>query len=565
MILAALRTLNSIADSLCLEQCISDAHEDGLPFLLYTEQPLTSLTQLLAQDSSSAVNQQQVTLAAALITRTCRHEWQRKLLTQRGILDALAIQLASFVVWTGIGPTAGNAITPRFEHRDPPSPTLKRPGLASILEAVGTIVLNSKFRATQFLAAPAFAAVLPRAEPDEASEPERKTSTWRSNVLDPPSGSRTPPNHLERLIPQMPVASHRASSAPTTNYPPSGPAGGLGSLPRLSRPSGSAVEGVPSPSLDFPEDDEHPLVSWLIYLARAESGVTRLMAAWVLTLFYRLGLASRRSETGFAYLLMPILVRMLEKDTKTASKTTTQYTARMLRSSEWLIKERAPGVLAMLAVESPELQRAAVDAGAIKKLSQLLKESYDPLPPRSSSNLWSSQPIDPDSSESQPKASRLGAVGMSPLAYHVTRMREEVLKGLAAIASLKDEYRKEIIENGVVPFVIESLRPSNVVGVSSGVPELRREASNERKNLPGNPHAVILAACAAARGLSRSVSTLRTSLMDAGLAAPLFVLLQDQEMEIQIAATAVICNLVLEFSPMREVGIGSSLSRVPRC
>ena len=46
--------------------------------------------------------------------------------------------------------------------------------------------------------------------------------------------------------------------------------------------------------------------------------------------------------------------------------------------------------------------------------------------------------------------------------------------------------------------------------------------------------------------------------MDAGLAAPLFVLLRNQDTEIQVAATAVICNLVLEFSPMRDVGCLSS-------
>lgn len=540
-----------------MEQCVPDSNEDGLPFLMYTEQHLTSLAQLLSQNSSFPINQQQVTLAAALVTKTCRKEWQRKMLTQVGILEALAIQLSSFVVAAGASSTTRNATMFSLGNPDTLPSALKRSGLASILEAVGTIIQNSKFRATQFLAAPAFAAVLPRAEPEGLAASERKASVWTSSLLGSPSNPSTPPNQLETLIPQMPTSSHRASTAPTTNYPPSGATGGLGKLPQSSRTFGPATEGLQSQGYDFTEDDENSLISWLIYLARAESGITRLMAAWVLALFYRLGLASRRRETGLAYLLMPILVRMLEKDSKVISMDRNQYTARMLRSSDWLIKEQAPAVLAMLAVESPELQRAAVDAGAIKKLSQLLKESYDPLPQRSPSTLWTPQPNDMDGSEYQSKLSRLGALGLSPMAYHVTRMREEVLKGLAAIASLKDEYRKEIIENGVVPFVIESLKPSNAIS-SSGIPELQGdESSHDRNNMAGNPHAVILAACAAARGLSRSVSTLRTSLMDAGLAAPLFVLLKHQELDIQIAATAVICNLVLEFSPMREVGFGS--------
>lgn len=477
------------------------------------------------------------------------------MLTQVGILEALAIQLSSFVVATGVCSTTRNATISCSGHPDTLPSALKRPGLASILEAVGTIVQNSKFRATQFLAAPGFATVLPRAEPDEAYESERRANMWTSNLLSYPPNSLTSSNPLETLIPQMPISNHRSSTAPTTNHPSSGATGGLGKLPQLSRTYGPAIEVLQSHGYDFTEEDENSLISWLIYLARAESGVTRLMAAWVLALFYRLGLASRRRETGFAYLLMPILVRMLERDSKVISADRNQYTARMLRSSDWLIKEQAPAVLAMLAIESPELQRAAVDAGAIKKLSQLLKESYDPLPVRPSSTAWTPQPTDLESSEYQSKSSRLGGLGISPVAYHVTRMREEVLKGLAAIASLKDEYRKDIIENGVVPFVIESLKPSNAIS-SSGAPELQGDGSNDRSDLAGNPHAVILAACAAARGLSRSVSTLRTSLMDAGLAAPLFVLLKHPEVDIQIAATAVICNLVLEFSPMREVKIG---------
>ncbi len=116
---------------------------------------------------------------------------------------------------------------------------------------------------------------------------------------------------------------------------------------------------------------------------------------------------------------------------------------------------------------------------------------------------------------------------------------------LAAIAPFKDDYRKAIIQNGVVPFVIESLKPyevspSAITGESSKTPS-------------GNPVAVLLAACAAARALSRSVIILRTSLIDAGVAMPLFALLKHHDMEVQIAATAVVCNLVLEFSPMRDV------------
>ena len=46
---------------------------------------------------------------------------------------------------------------------------------------------------------------------------------------------------------------------------------------------------------------------------------------------------------------------------------------------------------------------------------------------------------------------------------------------------------------------------------------------------------------------------LRTSLIDHGIANPVFDLLTHQSIKVQIAATEVITNLVLEVSPMRTV------------
>ena len=149
-------------------------------------------------------------------------------------------------------------------------------------------------------------------------------------------------------------------------------------------------------------------------------------------------------------------------------------------------------------------------------------------------------------SESVSAECRLGPPGYSPTLCHVMRYRESILKALAALVPFKDEYRKAVCENGVVPYIIDSLKPR-----PSDAPADASMPNNTAAD--GNPTPTLLAACGAARMLTRSVSVLRTSLIDAGVAQPLFALIKHPDLEVQIAATAAICNLALDFSPMKEV------------
>ena len=524
--------------------------------LLYTEQYLSNIANLLLQASPSSVVEQQIALTATLIAKTCRDEHHRAMLAQTGILDALATRLASFVVASGCSVSHSKESSSGLRPSGDIPLANSRSKMAPILQAVGAIIQNSKVRATRFLTAPVFSLVLQKSDVDPASSSEKKGPAWGSNTSNVSNARQMPPNILENLLPPLPNFHFRSALAPTSNFPPLGSLGPSTKPALASRSFSSAVEVIQSQGLEFVEEEESLLVPWLLYIVRAESEVTALMAAWVLASFYREGLTRRGREATFALLLVPLLVRLLDKDLRLSPKVTNSYDNGAFLSCVNFIKEHTPSVLAMLSANSLEIQKAAAEAGAIKKLSQLLKESYDPVASKSSSPLWAPEPSTSGPLETQEDSSRLGAAGFSSTAHHIMRLRESVLVALAAIASDKDEYRRAIIDNGVVPFVIKTLKSEDTDDPSTSNNQSQSEgiARNQRM-VTGNCKDAILAACGTARALSRSVVTLRTSLMDAGLTAPLFALLTNKDMQLKIEATAVVCNLVLEFSPMRDVNL----------
>lgn len=522
-LLAALRTLNLVADSRILQHPLRAAHPDLLADLLYTEHSLENLAQVISQQSPSWVVQQQISLAANLLSKTCQGESQRRPVEEAGLYDVLAAKLASFVAATGCSLAGSHGSNTALA-----SPAPEKAEFAPILYAIVTILDTSKARWTRFLAAPAFGAVFPKTYPEgPTSFSARKLSL----------------NHIESLIPHLQNVSRTLPTTP--NFPPLG-ATGTSSQPSL-RAFGFSIESADHAT----EGYESQLVPWLIYMARADTdALARLMALHAVTHLHRCGLTHKRREAESATILVPLLATMLDKNPAASTGL-----LKSMRSDDAadrrLIKEKAPAVLAKLIDDILDLQRAAIEAGSIKKLSQMLKKSFDPLPLHSTTLLWSPESTMPDrigTDEDIP----FGSPGLSPAAYHVTCMRESALRGLAAIASLKDDYRRAIIENGIVPFIIQSLKPYDVESPASQLGPLVDENKGSTA-VTQNPKEVIIAACGLAQGLSRSVSTLRTSLMDAGLAAPLFLLLRHQDTEIQIASTAVVCNLVLDFSPMRQV------------
>jgi hypothetical protein len=193
--------------------------------------------------------------------------------------------------------------------------------------------------------------------------------------------------------------------------------------------------------------------------------------------------------------LLPSLIRLFDDNTAISLQLGMSITS---------IQERAISQFALLIQDQVKLQIRAMEADAISKLARLILL----MTPAEGSEVL--QPI-PD----------------SPAMPEI--LCKSALLAIAAVASLSEECRKQVIELRLLPFIVACLGNHSV--------------------------AIRSAACKCARSLSRSVKQLRTNLVDAGIALPIFKLLFDANEEVQITASATLCNIVLDFSPMKKIVI----------
>jgi armadillo repeat-containing protein 8 len=555
LILATLRTLYKIAASLVLDPSVyQDASNHSLAASLLAKPHIQSLARVIGQSSPSTVVQQQIEYASLLVAVTCREPRHQADLVEAGVLDALATRLAGFVFAMNFAlPSPELTAYQRGERGHYPDPAPSKANLIPILEAISVIIKDSKLRCAQFVYSQAMVAVFP---PIDNSV--RGKSEWGWDSRPPRSRSGTPvsaSHGVNALLPKIPILQPKLipgqpfhNSLTPASFPP---LGGSTEEARVSSPRWNTEQGTTNdhrgsrntPAQISLDAEESPLISWLLYLTRVDpDSRIQLLAASVLTTLYRAKLASKEQEASLGLLVVPLLALMLVDDR--AAKTMIDQGADA--SEVWYKQERAPTILAMLVTDDESLQKAAVEADAIKSLSQMLKGAFDPIVEPIRSSPWAAEPVAITPGISEPSTTALGRMGLSATAIHKLKIREGVLKAMAALAVFNDDYRKSIIDNGVTSFIVEALKPMDVTGPTT-----------DKSSIKGNPPAVLVAACGTVRSLSRSVSILRTSLIDAGVAMPLFTLLKNPSMEVKIAATAAASNLVLEFSPMLEVRLSS--------
>lgn len=108
-----------------------------------------------------------------------------------------------------------------------------------------------------------------------------------------------------------------------------------------------------------------------------------------------------------------------------------------------------------------------------------------------------------------------------------TRYLEGGLLLVSALSAINEDCRKSIVDSKLLMVIVDALSH----------PEME----------------IRLASSQCARNLSRSVKNLRTSLFDAGIVTPLMKLLNDPVLCVQSTACATLCNMVLEFTPLKKV------------
>ncbi|KAK7427555.1 hypothetical protein QQZ08_005998 [Neonectria magnoliae] len=554
LVVASLKALTDIADASALAVASSPLDLDSLADAVFSAQYLESFGAMLSISSTNHLLQSQVALAAGLISRLCRDDRHQHALATAGILDALSTQLAAVAVARGyVVPGADTAAHADglFEAFPEPAPNTTK--LRPILEAITAVLGDSKYRAHRLINSPSILAVFPSIK----FEPAGESTDSRQDLEYSGSGnSRQPqltameyilPINMSRTLSTSPYASGAVSDSQSS------------SRSSLSKFSSSAIwdspRHQPAPAnLDGESEDvEISFIPWLVHMARCSDEYERLLASSILAALIKGGVGSKAfRETTLGLLVVPLLVDMIAKNDKEASDVD-----ELDNATKRTILEQAPVVLARMIGDSEYLQKAAYDCDAVKVLSKLLKHAYTPVQDTAQPRYWSPLPDTEMDVEDSTPLTQLGQDGQNGLLIHRLKVRESTLKAIAALAGGKEDYRKAFLSEEIVSYVVESLsefpRKPKTIKERSDKPNDNSTRQGATAGYGSNPAAVIIAGCHVVRMLSRSVSTLRTALVDHGVALPVFRFMKHPDVNVQIAATATIINLVVEVSPVREL------------
>lgn len=520
LITATLQALRKLSASWKLSLETSESAEIKSLEVFNTKSTKT-FVRILQQPSGDNTTSQQLELVCDIINLSAHDDSIKTTLTDSGLLDTLAGLLVSYSI-----------ASKHIDYRSDTSHLLPAPSasvIPNILSAISTLISGPKYRAHQFVLSERVTDLFMNFSPGEGD---------LRYMMGPKYGM---PNADGGLLPPLHIPNNKSRSYGNGSNPFPG-------MDAMNRQVGAGEPGFYHGDIDH----ANAVCSWLLYFARSLQGSQRIEALRLLAMVnkaveidtgafprHELVQKSEERERQLNLLAVPLAVRLVQDASEARD-------AESLREPDELarIRESSCEVLALLIGCSRSLQAACVDAGAIKHVCPILKRSFDNVP--LAKPMWPARRATVEENE-KTATCQLGNKGLPIEILHAMRCRQGALEAMAAIASRSDEYRKAFIEAGVITCIIDSLKPFPR--------DLQASIVSNKGQLSvkdGNTTNVVLVACRAAKSMSRSVSMLRTSLIDAGVAKPIFELLRHPNVEVQIAATDVCANLVLEFSPMRE-------------
>ncbi|KAI5291221.1 hypothetical protein KEM54_005815 [Ascosphaera aggregata] len=549
-------------------------------------------------------------LAANFISRTCIDDHSKIMLGCSGAVNALSYKIASFIVAQGLVlPGAERFAREAGALGSLPLPTYEDSSvLTAALSAISVIIGGSKGRAEHFLSSPALVTVFPQQACKTALQTQSKrlgkSSTSKSATA--PAWGRsawTPtqnrggswdcryPNPVDALLPPFKLDEPSDSSFPS-----------LTSAAEMQASLNFNKEEFEGPTKGSTKEvkEESPFISWLIYMiytgaaTSTESGIggckeLRVAASTLLVELFDLKLVKVMRVPYLTVLVIPILLKIVEGGFQ-KPKTRQEMKSSSDEEGEvsWKkskVKIAATVVLARLIKsirDRKETQTFAnnesnVVASVVKGLQRTFTPGKETNRP-----IWSphkrntSSDTSPTSKADRPTncPTSLGPPDLSKHVISQLQAREKYLLALTNLAVYNEDVRASLAERGTLNCVLNSMkareledqpRERNQEGQQEGQPQGGQTddtpptpaASNDEEStrqlpeIEQNSIAVIQAACMAARALCRSPKLMRTNLKEAEMSKPAIKLLAHPDVDIKLAATAVLCNLTLDFSPMK--------------
>lgn len=519
LLLAALRILSTLTNVISHDP-VSHLHQASqLRAVIFTPHTCQSFAAILANKSLNSVVRKQHLIIYRIIGKSWATDAQKNILLAHGILDHLAAQLSDCILMLRRCTLPATSV-----YR------LSFDTLPLLLAAISSLVQDSKFRVARLLHSPSLLPTLPFTTVEHLPPDNAPYNTSISAALPwlYPGQSKVE-SGFSRAFPLLGTPQARASAL-------------------LDPPEDSPWSHANSPNSSPPES---LLVPWLMVIMRAERGLCLVEAARLLTILARAGFVTKLRERQLALIVVPPLVTALDEAIQNKKSFID------LAEHDLECHEQLPRVLADLIKDSPALQRAAWDASIVKKISALLKQTFEPV--SGTTPLWSADSKEGNREDSPSASSQIGQSGFPMTVTHAMKSRESALLLLAAITTKEDRYRKPFTENGTVGIIVDCLTPMK----ESSIAQMHMHGWTEKLDSSiGNTIPVILAACQALLSLSRSAYQLRTNIVDAGAAKPLVPLLKHQCVDVVYSAAEVVCNLLLEFSVSRASLIDGGIIKV---